>query len=1018
MEELVPGAYMVCAILFILSLGGLSSQETAMKGNIYGIIAMGAAIIATFFHDAFDYRFETFLPAFFLGAVIGLGAAIKVDMISMPQMVAALHSFVGLAAVLVGFGSYFHDEDKSALAVIESTAGIFIGAVTFTGSIVAWGKLQGVVRSAPLIIGGNFRHFLNLLVILGCLALAILYGFEDDQMIAFGYLLGLSGLAFFLGWHLVMAIGGADMPVVVSMLNSYSGWATAASGFLLENQLLVISGALIGASGAILSYIMCKAMNRSFISVIAGGWGETDFKADDDRYAGMEPSSIPLDILVRQLKEAKSVIIVPGYGMAAARCQHDVGTLAAFLKKLGKKVRFCIHPVAGRLPGHMNVLLAEASVDYKMMLELEEINEDFHRTDVVLVIGANDIVNPDAIENPKSLIAGMPVCEVWHSKLVVIFKRGKGTGYAGIENPLFFKENSKMFYGNADKSVKDILNLLTQTAVEVRDTDDEAEKSDEESQEKTVDISSLPEPKMTLGVPKEVLDKENRVAITPTTVIKFRTLGFKVVVESSAGDNASYNNDMYTSHGAVIGSTSEVWSCDIVLKIRKPTAEEDDLLSNVKCLVSYMAPSQNMQWLSDLSHRYPNLTCIAMDAVPRTTRAQKVDSLSSMANIAGYRAVIEAFNYFQRCPKPMSTAAGKLPPAKVLVIGAGVAGLSAIGYAKSLGCIVYAMDSREAACKDAESMGAEIVKVKVKEEGSGSGGYAKVMSQAYSIAQQETIAKLAKKLDIIISTALIPGRTAPILITQEAVTNLKSGSVIVDMAAENGGNCTLTRKDEAYIDPKSGVTLLGFTDLNSRMAPQSSELYSNNLYHLLNEMGGASKYNINLNNDILKEMVVLSNSKVTWIPYDQRPAPTPAPQAQAKPTQEDLSPLSDSPKPSSKLKTLDWFLISLLLICLFVGLSYATYSSFMNLMMSFVLAIFIGYMVIWNVTPSLHTPLMSVTNAISGIIVIGAMLILDGDDFLDAGSSLGMVAVFFASINIWGGFLVTYRMLRMFKTDN
>lgn len=1013
MEELVRGAYMVCAILFILSLGGLSSQQTAKKGNIYAMIAMTVAIIATFFHDEFDYKFGLFLPAFILGGVIGLGAAIRVEMISMPQMVAALHSFVGLAAVLVGFGSFFHDEDKSALAVIESTAGIFIGAITFTGSVIAWGKLQGVVRSSPLILGGNFRHFLNLMVISGCLALAILYGLEDDDMISFGYLLGLTGLAFFLGWHLVMAIGGADMPVVVSMLNSYSGWATAASGFLLENQLLVIAGALIGASGAILSYIMCKAMNRSFISVIAGGWGDTDFKTDDDKYAGMEPATIPLDVLVRQLKDAKSVIIVPGYGMAAARCQHDVGTLAAFLKKIGKKVRFCIHPVAGRLPGHMNVLLAEASVDYKMMLELEEINEDFHKTDVVLVIGANDIVNPDAIENPKSLIAGMPVCEVWNSKLVVIFKRGKGTGYAGIENPLFFKENSRMFYGNADKSVKDILNLLTQTPVEAVETDGEATLSEEETEIQEVDFSKLPEAKMTLGVPKEVIDKENRVAVTPNTVMKFRSLGFRVIVETTAGDKASYSDELYTTKGAEIGTTAQVWACDVVLKIRKPTQTEDEYLSDVRCMISYIYPAQNVEWLNQISQQYPALTCIAMDAVPRTTRAQKVDSLSSMANIAGYRAVIEAFSYFQRCPKPMSTAAGKLPPAKVLVIGAGVAGLSAIGYAKSLGCIVYAMDSREAACKDAESMGGEIVKVKVKEEGSGSGGYAKVMSQAYSVAQQETIEKLAKKLDIIISTALIPGRTAPILITQQAVNNLKPGSVVVDMAAENGGNCTLTRKDEAYTDPKSGVILLGFTDLNSRMAPQSSELYSNNLYHLLNEIGGGSKFEIDLKNDILKEMVVTHSGKMTWIPFDQRPPP-PASQPTPKPAEQEIIPES---KQSKTLKNWDWIIISAVLICLFVGLSFATYSSFMHLMMSFVLAVFIGYMVIWNVSPSLHTPLMSVTNAISGIIVIGAMLILDGDHMLDAGSSLGMVAVFFASINIWGGFLVTYRMLKMFKTE-
>jgi NAD(P) transhydrogenase len=805
-----------------------------------------------------------------------------------------------------------------------------------------------------------------------------------------------------------MAIGGADMPVVVSMLNSYSGWATCASGFLLENELLVITGALVGSSGAILSYIMCKAMNRSFFSVIAGGFGQgMNDDAPQDQPDG-EIKEISKEKLVKTLKESKRVVIVPGYGMAAAKCQHDIATLCNFLQKRGKKVQFCIHPVAGRLPGHMNVLLAEADVDYNLVKEMDEINECFSDVDVVLIIGANDIVNPDALENPKSPIAGMPVCRVWESKKVVVFKRGKGTGYAGIENPLFFKPGTFMFYGDAAKSVQIMLNALTENAESFGEAMQitEGDENLEDQQENLLD-EAFPEPVMTLGVPKEIFNLEKRVAVTPSTVKKFRSLGFQVLVESSAGDLATYTDEQYEQQGAKVVSTSEVWNCDVVVAVRKPDPI-DCVSSSTRCLISYVQPASCPDWLSEAASK-SGLSVLAMDCVPRITKAQKLDSLSSMANIGGYRAVMEAFQYFQKCPKPMMTAAGKLPPAQVLIMGAGVAGLSAIGYCKSLGCVVKAIDSRSAAKSDAESMGAKFLQVKVKEEGGTTTGYAKEMSEDYKKAQAELILNASKSADIIITTALIPGRPAPRLISEKVVLSMKPGSVIVDMAAENGGNCELTRKDEVFISP-NGVVIVGFTDLVSRMAPQSSELYANNLFHLLSDMGGAGEFKVNQSDEIIQSMCVVHEGKVTWSPTK------PLPPVSAKPeaiTAEVLRP-KDSP---SFWKEFDYIFIAVLLILLFLGISFATYSSFMSLIMTFVLALFIGFMVIWNVSPALHTPLMSVTNAISGIIVVGAMLCLEPeDDPVDFGSALGILSVLFTSINIWGGFIVTYRMLQMFKT--
>lgn len=460
---LITAAYIVAALLFIFSLSGLSKQETAQSGNTYGIIGMTIALLATIVDPNVENT-GLIILAIVIGGAIGMHLAKKVEMTQMPELVAILHSFVGLAAVLVGFNSYYeHMESVSQLTAHQSTSaaihlgevfiGVFIGAVTFTGSVVAFGKLRGLINSAALML--PHRHKANLLAGLVCLALMIVFIAQHGSDSAL-YLMTIIALIF--GWHLVASIGGADMPVVVSMLNSYSGWAAAAAGFMLSNDLLIVTGALVGSSGAILSYIMCKAMNRSFISVIAGGFG-TNVVVDGDKDYG-EHVEAQAEEVASILSHAKTVIITPGYGMAVAQAQYPVYELTQKLKAKGIEVRFGIHPVAGRLPGHMNVLLAEAKVPYDIVLGLEEINEDFQNTDVVLVIGANDTVNPAAAEDPGSPIAGMPVLEVWHAKNVVVFKRSMSTGYAGVQNPLFFKQNSKMLFGDAKASVEKIIQSL------------------------------------------------------------------------------------------------------------------------------------------------------------------------------------------------------------------------------------------------------------------------------------------------------------------------------------------------------------------------------------------------------------------------------------------------------------------------------------------------------------------------------------------------------------------------------
>jgi len=477
---LVTAAYVVAAILFILALGGLSNQEKAKRAIWYGIIGMALAVGATIGTPGVG-AYGVIAVMIVVGGIGGWIVANRVQMTQMPELVAGFHSLVGLAAVFIGINADLEmtnalaakeaGEDavaalagfaatiakKSAVELtilkVELFLGILIGAITFTGSVVAYGKLAGKISSAALTL--PFRHQINLLAIGACFVLGWLYldGAGLWTMILVAIIAGA------IGWHLIMAIGGADMPVVVSMLNSYSGWAAAAIGFTLGNDLLIVTGALVGSSGAILSYIMCRGMNRSFISVILGGWGgETQSSGDGPEGEMVEASA---DAVAATLEDADSVIIVPGYGMAVAQAQGAVSELTKRLRAKGKSVRFAIHPVAGRLPGHMNVLLAEAKVPYDIVLEMEEINEDFPETDAVIVIGANDIVNPSAQDDPGSPIAGMPVLEVWKARDVFICKRGRGTGYSGIENPLFFKENSRMFYGDAKASMDALLGHIS-----------------------------------------------------------------------------------------------------------------------------------------------------------------------------------------------------------------------------------------------------------------------------------------------------------------------------------------------------------------------------------------------------------------------------------------------------------------------------------------------------------------------------------------------------------------------------
>jgi NAD(P) transhydrogenase subunit beta len=466
--NLVTMAYIAAAILFIMSLGGLSNPETSRRGNLYGIVGMTIAVLATVLGPRVTAAgLPWIVGSLAVGGGIGLYAAKKVQMTQMPELVALMHSLVGLAACLVGFASYVdtsiaYTGAEKTIHEIEIYLGILIGAVTFSGSVIAFGKLSGKIGGKPMLLPG--RHWLNLAALLGTIWLLVVFLGAHDVGSGMLPLALMTVIALLFGVHMVMAIGGADMPVVVSMLNSYSGWAAAATGFMLSNDLLIVTGALVGSSGAILSYIMCRAMNRKFLSVIAGGFGTGDGAPAAAAGAGTQPAgevtAISAADTAELLRDAKNVIIVPGYGMAVAQAQHTVFEITKLLRAKGVNVRFGIHPVAGRMPGHMNVLLAEAKVPYDIVMEMDEINDDFPATDVSMVIGANDIVNPAAEDDPASPIAGMPVLQVWKSKTSIVMKRSMASGYAGVDNPLFYKDNNRMLFGDAKKMLDEVLAAL------------------------------------------------------------------------------------------------------------------------------------------------------------------------------------------------------------------------------------------------------------------------------------------------------------------------------------------------------------------------------------------------------------------------------------------------------------------------------------------------------------------------------------------------------------------------------
>ena len=1011
---------LISTLLFVLSLRALNSHETSKRGNFLGILGAATSMTAIFITHWSSYgpeRLVWFLAVAAFASFWGIIMAASVKMEEMPELVAGFHSLTGLAAVLVGFSSFFGATEVSLGHNIETFVGISVGAATFTGSVVAAGKLHGLIPGRPIGVAER-----NVVLPFSVVMLLILGGMYTQSVIFKARLLSLAGnlvASGVVGIIGVLPIGGADMPVVVSLLNSLSGIATSASGFMLQNNLLVMTGALVASSGALLSNVMCKGINRSLLNVLLGGFGVTEGvilpTGDGEAQEVKEVTAIQL---AQQMRRMKKVLVVPGYGMAVARCQSVIAEIARLCRSQGISVMFGIHPVAGRLPGHMNVLLAEANVPYDIVHELEEINHDIESFDLAIVLGANDIVNPATQTDPQSPIFGMPAIEVWKAKACVVLKRSMATGYSGVENPLFFHENTRMLFGDAKKSLDDIQREIASfTDITAGAKVDASDASNSDDVAVAVDVSELPVPSKYVGVISETVSGEKRLAVSPRVVIKLRKLGFGVFIESGAGASAQWKDSDFIGADILPSSLDVLKRADILLKINPIQASEatsaEEPEGAYKTIISGSIPSDIIPLLVKTRAAAFNLSL-----VPRISRAQKLDILTSMANIAGYRAVIEAFHLLPKFSRTSVTACGKLPAATVFIIGAGVAGLSAIATAKALGCHVIANDVRAATKDQVESMGAKFIEILDENgnppiTGEGAGGYAKELSQKFASAQLATYAKAIRKSDVVICTAMIPGRPAPKLITRAMVATMAPGSVIVDLAAPGGGNCELTVTEETIVDSATNVTVIGRTNFTSDMPQQSSDLLGHNFLAFLELLGGGSKFTAKTEDPIVRQCLVTIDGQVAYPPTPIT-APVTAEVKRTAPTATvDHQPPSDGAV-IDFLRSNGEELSVLIALGTVLALGLTSDATQVRLMGDFILSLLIGNFTVASVAPALHTPLISVTNAISGIIVVGGIIQMQGQ-IESAKVICALVAVFFSMINVSGGFAVSQRMLQMFK---
>eukprot|EP00040_Diaphanoeca_grandis_P024415 m.134137 g.134137 ORF g.134137 m.134137 type:complete len:1210 (+) comp29722_c0_seq1:135-3764(+) len=1114
-QEWLAVLYVVATVLFIMSLRGLGHESTAKVGTVYGIIGMAIAVGGTLGSEMVRAEAYWILPiAIVPASICGIIYAYTVETDRLPELVGLFNAFGGLAAALEGLAIYVDRYARASIytgdmlskvdlgiQLLVAFLSVIIGMMTFAGSLIAVMKLtpRGAffhIDSKPKTFPG--RNLLMIVLALGIVAdCVVIYwidypfscsytrvngtaGFEhlectkaDDATIGVALMIVLAFLSALIATLNTLGVSGSDMAVVIAVLNSGSGWGGVAAGFMISNELLLVTGAFVGASGAILALVMCEAMNLDVLRVLGLKPPKVQKARDPNAKEIIYPDPIVVNVAqtANFLREAQDIIISPGYGMAAAGAQVVVGQLVDNLRRMGKRVRFAIHPVAGRLPGHMNILLAEANVPYDIVMSMEDINDQFKSADLAICVGAWDTVNPEAAEDPESPVFGMPMCRVWEAKHCIVNKRSlpkqgqTGGGFSGARNTLPYKESTRMFLGSAKDVFTELNNVISAEVDSSMTTGGKVITKAAAVPTLTLEeIKALPTC-LKVVIPCESEPDENRCAVTPASAIQLRQMGFDVYAEAGVGERANIGDAALAKAGVTLMTdVARLYAmADICFKVNPPTTRGDNNIHELEMVpekstfISFVGHLDRMEtetsrkteaMLDVMMARDRNLTLLGMQFLPRISRAQKSDALSTFAKLAGHRATLEASVTFGRVMAGEISAAGKNPPAIMFVAGCGVAGLEAVAFGKKLGAIVRATDVRMDCVEQVASVGGEFVHpdMEALAKGSSEGGYAKPDFSPEGQAKSKAMyAEQCPQCDIIITTAAIPGRPAPVLITAEMVASMKPGSVIVDIA---NGNCVLTRKGEKF-RTENGVTIVGYTDYPSRMALQASTFYSNNLVNLVMDMcahfvnnkatyetpmakgfwvnmeitreqsdtthPSYSKGSYATGDDILAGMVLTKDGKLDY------PKPPPKSLSVApvgRKTSTSSVPANTKPRNPWPMRIFT-LVVAFGVIAVLAIVIAPDSPFFVGNVMIFVLASVLGYLLVMSVKPSLHTPLMSMSNAISGIVILGGMMQVQGEYLNNnrgnATQVLGAIAAGVASINVAGGFAVTFRMLAMFK---
>lgn len=937
-ETAAKGLRLASSVIFILSYANTNNSASLKRGTILSFFSLVTGILASFPSEAIYV-----MPSLAIGLILGLILAYRIPIKSMPGCISLGFSVSSLFLAFTFVIAFEASQDLSLYSLIYFTIGAFLAVQSFAASVVAFGKLTQLIPSRQFFILGWFRHVINLLLLMGLVALAVLYYLEFYDKNVFVY--SAVGVSALFGFHTNFAVGFCDVCLLLPLASSYLGFALSALGFIERDFFLVIAGGIVGNSGLVLGFSLAKVIFRNFISVMLASFSQSS--PDPITYPSSKSNErVNNQELIKQVKISTNILIVPGYGVVKSGCQNKIVEFFNLLKGTGKNLSICLHPAAGRLPGQLNLLFEEAGLDPSFIKSVQETNLKMKETDLVITIGANDIINSGALDYSGSALASFPVIKIWESKSSVVFLRSpESLGFCKQNLSLNEKPKVKFMYGDANILLLNILREAKSrkhSLIRYNPSEKSVESAD------SVEFLEFPRAFMSIGVPKENLYKEKRVALTPNMVNKFRMLGFRVQVEQGAGKTADFFDEDYENSGAEIVGGDDVWDNDVILKIQKPNDDEIEMLSSASLLVSYIYPSKSQNFLEKLAKKQPKLTVLAMDLVPHSNRAQSVDSIKLMQTIEGYRAVIEAFRFFQRCPKPMITAAGKLPPAQVLIVGTDIAGISATSYCKNLGCITKAIDVKNIHAEDIAKLNAKLLLPRECEPDQ--------LKQVF----YETLKNAAKGADVVICSALV--KDLGKILDDGIIGVMKPGSIIIDIY---GNICTKVVKDQEV--QRNGVTLLFYSDLVSRMAPQSSELYANCLYNIFQEIYDGEVLTLNELDDLVGSMFVIKEGKTLW--YARPPmSPITAMVQTGKIAFRISIPKAEDNSPSI-WSNLDFLWTTLVLLTFFIVISYfclqySDWSIIMEDLLEFVLALTIGSFICRNTEIRFYSNLVARAGAV------------------------------------------------------